>query len=136
MTRVLIPFAEPDGAQRAVEALLREPRCGPLTVHLVAVVEPLRPGKVAMFVSAERAESLVREAAERWLAQVAPPLAAAAVPFTTEILLGPPRETIAGLTRRGDIDRVVLPPPPSGWLSRHEGERIRALSPHPVTLIA
>ena len=43
MKRYLIPFAEPDGALRAVDALLREPRDGEHTVHLAAVVEPLRP---------------------------------------------------------------------------------------------
>ena len=68
MSRLLIPFAEPEGGARAVDALLREPRKAALTVHLVAVVEPLRPGKVAMFVSAARAESMVRDAARRWLA--------------------------------------------------------------------
>ena len=41
MPRLLIPFAEPDGANRAVDALLREPRDDALTVHLAAVVEPL-----------------------------------------------------------------------------------------------
>jgi hypothetical protein len=56
MQRLLIPFAEPEGAARAVDALLREPRNDGLTVHLATVVEPLRPGKVAVFVSVERAE--------------------------------------------------------------------------------
>ena len=136
MARVLIPFAEPEGARRAVEALLEEPQDPALSVHLVAVVEPLRPGKVAMFVSAERAEALVREAAQRWLASLAARLVAARVAFTTETVLGPPRSTIAKLAQRPDIDRVVLPPPRAGWLWRHDGEHIRDVSPHPVTLVA
>ena len=136
MAILLIPFAEPEGAQRAVEALLREPHDSALVVRLVAVVEPLRPGKVAMFVTAARAESLVREAAQRWLAPLAAQLGAAHIAFTTEVILGPARKTIAALTQRDDIDRVLLPPPPSGWFSRHESERIRDLSPHPVTLVA
>ena len=77
MPRLLIPFAEPEGAARAVDALLREPRDNALIVHLAAVVEPLRPGKVAIFLSAERAESMVREAARRWLAPLEAKLAAA-----------------------------------------------------------
>jgi nucleotide-binding universal stress UspA family protein len=136
MAKVLIPFAEPEGAQRAVDALLREPPDPALTVHLVAVVEPLRPGKVAMFVTAERAESLVREAAQRWLEPVAAQLAVAGIAFTTETVVGPPKATITALTQRPDIDRVLLPPPRIGWLWRHDGEQIRDLSPHPVTLVA
>jgi nucleotide-binding universal stress UspA family protein len=136
MAKVIIPFAEPEGAQRAVDALLREPRDAALSVHLVAVVEPLRPGKVAMFLTAERAESMVRDAAQRWLAPLAAQLVAARVPSTTEVVIGPARKTIAKLTQRDDVDRVLLPPPPSGWLSCHESERIRDRSPHPVTLVA
>ena len=136
MARILIPFAEPEGAQRAVEALLKEPHDPAVSVHLVAVVEPLRPGKVAMFVTAERAESLVRDAAQRWLAPLAAKLAAAGVTVTTETVLGPPKATIERLAQRTDIDRVLLPPPRAGWLWRHDGEHIRDLSPHPVTLVA
>ena len=102
MPRLLIPFAEPDGADRAVDALLREPRDDALTVHLAAVVEPLRPGKVAIFVSAERAESMVRDAAQRWLAPLEAKLAAAGVPFQSEVVLGAPRTTIRALAQRAE----------------------------------
>jgi nucleotide-binding universal stress UspA family protein len=136
MPKVLIPFAHPEGAQRAVEALLRELPDPSLTVHLVAVVEPLRPGKVAMFVTAGRAAEMVHEAAQRWLAPLAAQLAAARIPFTAETVLGDPRRAIAALTQRADIDRVVLPPPRTGWLWRHDGGHIRDRSPHPVTLVA
>lgn len=136
MVRVLIPFAEPEGATRAVDTLLREPRDAALTVHLAAVVEPLRPGKVAMFVTRGQAESLVRDAARRWLAPLEARLAAAGVSFVSEIVLGPPRATIRELTQRADIDRVLLPPGRLGMLGRLDGERIRDLSPHPVTLVA
>lgn len=136
MVRLLIPFAEPQGGMRAIDALLREPRDGGLAVHLAAVVEPLRPGKVAMFVSAARAESLVREAALRWLAPLEAKLAAAGVPFVSEVVLGAPGPTIRALAQRPDIDRVLLPPPRPGALGRRDIERIRDLSPHPVTLVA
>jgi len=136
MNRFLIPFAEPEGALRAVDAFLRQPRDDSNTVHLAAVVEPLRPGKVRMFVSAERAETMVREAARRWLAPLEAKLAAAGVTFVSEIVLGPPRATIRALTQRADIDRVLLPPPRRGTLGRRDIERIRDLSPHPVTVAA
>jgi len=133
MPRLLIPFAEPDGANRAVDALLREPRDDALTVHLAAVVEPLRPGKVAIFVSAERAESMVRDAAQRWLAPLEAKLAAARVPFQSEIVLGAPRTTIGALAQRANIDRVMLPPARIG-MGRRDIQRICDLSPHPVTV--
>ncbi len=136
MAKILIPFSEPEGATRAVEALLREPRDAKLAVHLVAIIEPLRPGKVPMFLSAERAESLVREAGERWLAPLAARLRAAGIAYTTQVIAGSPHTTVSELANREDIDRVLLPPPRAGGFTRREGERIRDLSPHPVTLVA
>ena len=133
MQRLLIPFAEPEGAARAVDALLREPRNDAVTVHLAAVVEPLRPGKVAMFVSAARAESMVRDAARRWLAPLEAKLTAAGVRFESEVVLGPPRATIRALAQRADIDGVMLPPARIG-MGRRDIERICDLSPHPVTV--
>ena len=133
MPRLLIPFAEPEGAGRAVDALLREPHNDALTVHLAAVVEPLRPGKVAIFVSAERADAMVRDAARRWLAPLEARLAAAGIAFDSEVVLGPPRTTIRALAQRPDIDRVMLPPPRIG-MGRRDIERICDLSPHPVTV--
>jgi len=133
MPRLLIPFAEPQGAARAVEMLLREPRDKAWTVHLAAVVEPLRPGKVAIFVSAARADSMVREAGRRWLAPLEAKLAAAGIAFESEVVLGPPRTTIRALAQRADIDRVMLPPPRIG-MGRRDIERICDQSPHPVTV--
>ena len=133
MPRLLIPFAEPEGAGRAVAALLREPRDNALTVHLAAVVEPLRPGKVAIFLSAARAESMVCEAAARWLRPLEAKLAAAGIPFTSEVVLGPPRTAIRALAQRADVDRVMLPPPRIG-MGRRDIEQICDQSPHPVTV--
>jgi hypothetical protein len=134
LNRFLIPFAEPEGALRAVDAFLQGQRSASDTVHLAAVVEPLRPGKVMIFVSAERAEAMVREAARRWLVPLEAKLTAAGVPFVSEIVLGPPRSTIRTLTQRADIDRVLLPPPRIGFLGRRDIDRIRDLSPHPVAV--
>ncbi len=136
MQRLLIPFADPEGAARALDVLLRDPPSGPYVVHLAAVVEPLRPGKVAIFVSAERARAMVRDAARRWLAPLEARLAAAGVPYESEIVLGAPRTTIRALTQRSDVDRVLLPPSRVGMLGRRDIERIRDLSPRPVTVVA
>ena len=109
MARILIPFAEPDGALRAVVRILDEPPDPRLAVHLLAAVEPLRPGRVRMFVPAAQAEAQVRDAARRWLAPLEAALRAAGVAVTTEISLGPPRATIREATARPGFDRVILP---------------------------
>ena len=135
MARVLIPFAEPDGAMRAVDALLREPRDAGLIVHLAAVVESLRPGKVAMFVSARARRSAgPRSGAAAGSRRCEARLAAAGVAHVAEIVLGSPRATIRALAQRADIDRVMLPPGEARLARR--AARIRDLSPHPVTLVA
>ncbi len=136
MTRVLIPFAEPDGARRAVEALLREPRSASLHVHLLAVVEPRTGGKVGIYLTRARAEAMAHDAARRWLAPLEAMLAAAGVAHSTQVALGSPRATIRAAADRDDIDRVVLPPAGDRWLERRERARIRDRSPHPVTLVA
>jgi len=111
MQRLLIPFAEPRGAARAVEAMLREPRNDALVVHLVAVVEPLRPGKVAIFLSAGRAEALVRDAARRWLAPLEARLSAAGVAFHVSEVLG----------RRGAEEKESKNSADEPWLDGHDG---------------
>ena len=118
MARVLIPFAEPEGALRAVAQLLREPRDPSLHVHLLAAVEPRVSGMVRIFVTRQRAEELVREAARCWLQPLEAVLSAANVPYSSEIAVGPPRATIRAATARTDIDRVVLPPSKPGVLAR------------------
>lgn len=136
MTRVLIPFADPEGARRAVEALLREPRSASLHVHLLAAVEPRTGGKVGIYLTRVRAEAMALDAAQRWLAPIEATLAAAGVAHSSEVVLGPPRATIRAAADRADIDRVVLPPAGDRWLARREWTLIRERSPHPVTLVA
>ena len=51
MSRVLIPFSELRSGERAVRRLLAEPRDPALHVELMAIVDPLVAGKVAVFVS-------------------------------------------------------------------------------------
>ena len=136
MTRVLIPFAEPEGARRAVEALLREPRSASLHVHLLAAVEPRTGGRVGIFLTSARAEAMAHDAARRWLAPLEAALAAAGVAHTAQVVLGPPRRSIRAAAERDDVDRVVLPPAGGRWFARRERTRIRDHSPHPVTLVA
>lgn len=136
MTRVLIPFAEPEGARRAVEALLREPRSASLHVHLLAAVEPRTGGKVSIYLTPARAEAMAHDAARRWLAPLEAALAAAGVACSSQVVLGPARRSIRAAAERADIDRVVLPPPAGRWLARRERAHIRDHSPHPVTLVA
>ena len=136
MTRVLIPFADPEGARRAVEALLREPRSASLHVHLLAAVEPRTGGKVAIYLTRGRAEAMALDAARRWLAPIEAMLAAAGVAHSSEVVLGAPRVAIRAAADRPDIDRVVLPPAGDRWLARREWTLIRERSPHPVTLVA
>jgi hypothetical protein len=133
MARVLIPFAEPAGALRAVAQLLDESPDPRLTVHLLAAVEVRRPGKVRMFVSAEAAAAQARAAGERWLAPLDAALRAARVPCTSEVIVGPVRATLRDALARDDVDRVLLPPPRLRLFAWREQA---SHCPHPVTLVA
>ncbi|HEX2389603.1 MAG TPA: hypothetical protein VHL33_00890, partial [Casimicrobiaceae bacterium] len=79
MARVLIPFSNADDGVRAVRRLLDEPRDPRLDVELLAIVDPLTSGKVAVFVSRAKAEAQSRAAAERWIAELQQLLSAAGV---------------------------------------------------------
>ena len=108
MARVLIPFADPDHGERAVRQVLAEPPDPGLEVLLLAVVEPLVPGKVSLYLSRARAESLCAAAAVRWLHALEATLDAARVPHKSEVALGRPADVIARAARERDVDRVVL----------------------------
>lgn len=136
MTRVLIPFSEPEGAARAVAMLVGEAPDRQTSVHLLAAVEPRVSGKVILYVSPTHAEALVRAAAERWLAPLEATLAEAGIPCTSEIVVGPTRDTIRDAAARADIDRVLLPATKHRWLSQRERARIEQRGRHPVTLVA
>ena len=134
MAHVLIPVTAPDAAQRAVIALLAEPRDPHLMVELLALVEPRRPGKVRMFVSEAQARAQVESAARRWLAPLEAMLSAAHVSFSSTVLLGPVRASLRQAVARAGIDRVLLPAPEGGFISRREHARVTALAAHPVTV--
>jgi hypothetical protein len=136
MARVLIPFAEPDGARRAVLQLLREPRSHATSVHLLAAVEPRISGRIGIYLCAADANAQVRAAAARWLAPLSCLLANAGIAHTTEIVVGPPRRVIRAAAARDDVDRVLLPPPGPRLFARQWARRLCDRSPHPVTRVA
>ena len=117
MNSVLIPFTDPESAERAVRKLLDEAPSPALEVELLAVVEPLVPGRVRVFLSPERAEVLARAAAARWLARIEALLDAANIRHRSEIAVGRPAAVIDAALRRPNIDRVLLPPGPRAGLS-------------------
>lgn len=111
MHRVAIPFADLRSGARAVDALLAAPHDAALEVELIAMVEPLRPGKVAVFVSADEAEAQARKAAEDWLSSLRERLDAAGIPHRARIVSGPPTRTLRRLAERPDLARIVLADP-------------------------
>jgi nucleotide-binding universal stress UspA family protein len=108
MARVLIPFSNLASGERALRRLLARPRDPRLTVELLAIVDPLTPGKVAVFVSQQRAEEQARAAANRWLNQLEPLLEDARIPYRSRVATGQLREILRRAGARGDIDEVLL----------------------------
>jgi hypothetical protein len=139
MDKVLIPFTDPKSAERAVRKLLDEAPSSTFEVELLAVVEPLTPGKVRIFLSPERAERLARTAAACWLARIEALLDAANIRHHSEIAVGRPEAIIDEALRRPDIDRVLLPARRPRWLSaataaKRSAELTRIVR-HPVTVV-
>ena len=108
MARVLIPFSDLASGQRAVRRLLQEARDPRQSVELLAMVDPLTSGKVAVFVSRAQAEAQSRAAAARWLERLAPQLDNAGIPHTSSVAVGPRRDLLRRIGERKDIDRVLL----------------------------
>lgn len=109
MPRVLLAFASPENVADAVSELVRDAQQGArIAVHLAAVVEPACAGKVRLYVTRQRAETLARGVGRRWLEPFESLLNAAGVPFTSEVILGPAPAVFRALSGRGDFDRVVL----------------------------
>jgi nucleotide-binding universal stress UspA family protein len=139
MNRVLIPFTDPESAERAVRQLLDEAPSAKFEVELLAVVEPLTPGKVRIYLSAQRAEELARAAAQRWLARIESLLDGAHIAHRSEVAMGRPAAMIDAALRRGDIDRVLLPARSPRWRSAaaagRQSARLTRAAHHPVTLV-
>ena len=136
MARVLIPFSDFASGQRAVRRLLREPRDPRQSVELLAIVEPLTPGKVAVFVSPREAEAQSRAAAERWLERLAPQLEAAGVPHTASVAVGPRRESRRRIGERRVLDRVLIGTRARDPLRRWRRQSVAHLMDRPVVSIS
>jgi nucleotide-binding universal stress UspA family protein len=108
MTRVLVPFSDRASGQRAVARLLSQRRRARLLVELLAIVDPLTPGKVRIFVTPERARAQSRAAAESWLRDLEARLDAAGIPHRSSIAFGKLRDIRKRARARTDIDEVVL----------------------------
>ena len=108
MPRILIPFSDPASGERAVRRLLARPRDSTLRVELLAIVDPLTPGKVAVFVSHERAKAQATAAAQQWLSDLAALLDRAGVAYRLRVATGRMRDILAAERDRRDIDEVLL----------------------------
>jgi hypothetical protein len=139
MARILIPFTDPQDAERAIRCLLDESPSPTTSVQLLAVVEPLIPGKISIYLPQARAEAMASAAAGRWLDGLEALLKAAGIKCDSEIAVGPPKKLIAQAMARTDIDRVLLPVGSPRWWSRWTAARredvLTRASHHPVTVV-
>ena len=135
MVRVAIPFSDLAGGEHAVGARLRGARAPSLEVELIAMVEPLRSGKVAVFVSRDAARAQCEAAATAWLAHLGSVLAQAGVHYTSRTAIGPPTRTLRELAVRRDLARIVIAGPATRpWRTRWRQLVLRAASA-PVTVV-
>jgi hypothetical protein len=127
---VAIPFSDLAGGARAVDALLAGPRHPRLEVELIAMVEPLRAGKVAVFVSAKRAEDDARAAAARWLSELGTRLERAGVPYRSSIATGPSTRILRELGERPEFSQLMVADPASSpWRSWLRHAALRGAQP-------
>ena len=119
MPRILIPFTDQASGERAVRRLLARPRNPALSVELLAIVDPLTPGKVAVFVSRERAKAQATAAAQQWLSYLAGLLDRAGVAYRLRVATGRMRDILTAERDRRDIDEVLL--------GTHAGDPLRGV---------
>ena len=115
MIKVLVPFTDPDSAERALRRLLEEPPAGPLEVELLAIAEPPNLTTVRRFVSARTGEEVARAAAVCWIARLGPLLQAANVPFHARVVVGNAPAEIEAALHRTDVDRVLVSATAPRW---------------------
>jgi hypothetical protein len=115
MIKVLVPFTDPDSAERALRRLLEEPPAGPLEVELLAIAEPPNLTTVRRFVSGPTGEQVARAAALCWIARLGPLLQAAKVPFHARVVVGNAPAEIEAALHRTDVDRVLVSATAPRW---------------------
>jgi hypothetical protein len=115
MYKVLIPFTDPDGGERAIRHLLKEEWPDALQVELLAIIEATELHTSRRFISAASAEEAARVTAMCWIARLGPILQAAQVPYQTRIAVGRPLVELDLAVHRADVDRVLLPDSLPHW---------------------
>ena len=108
MPRILVPFSDFASGERAVRRLVARRRDRGVDVELLAVVDALTSGKVAVFVSRERAAAQAREAAQHWLRELEARLDAVGIAHRSSVAFGHLRDILKREGARRDIDEVVL----------------------------
>jgi nucleotide-binding universal stress UspA family protein len=108
MPRILVPFSDFASGERAVRRLIARARDRRVDVELLAVVDPLTAGKVAVFVSRAHAEAQARHAAQHWLRELEARLDAAGIAHRSSVAVGHLRDILKREGARPDIDEVVL----------------------------
>lgn len=136
MARVLIPFSDVESGERAVRRLLDVPRDPRLSVELLAIVDPMTPGKVAVFVSHDEAVAQSRAAAARWLRHLQRMLDDAGIAHRSSIAVGPVREMLRRAGERTDIDRVLLGVREHDPLQRWRRQFVAYLMHRPVVSVS
>lgn len=115
MTKVLVPFTDPDSAERALRGLLDELPESSLEVELLAVAEPPNLSNVRRFISARTAEEVARAGAACWIARLGPLLDAANIPFHARVVVGNATAEIEAALHRTDVDRVLVSAAAPRW---------------------
>jgi hypothetical protein len=118
MYKVLVPFTDRAGGERAIRRLLEEEeREGGLEVELLAIAEAPELRTSRRYISLASAECSARAVASCWIAELAPLLKAAHVPYQAHIVVGRPTVELDVALHRTDVDRVVLPATVPHWPS-------------------
>jgi hypothetical protein len=115
MCKVLVPFTDRAGGERAIRRLLQEERDDALEVELLAIAEAPELANSRRFISAASAEQSARAAATCWIAELAPILQAAHVPYRANVVVGRPAVELDVALHRSDVDRIVLPATIPHW---------------------
>lgn len=136
MARVLIPFSDFASGERAVRRLLARPHDPRLAVELLAIVDPLTSGKVAVFVSPELAEEQATSAARQWLSALEPMLEHAGIFHQSRVATGRLQEILRRAGARGDIDEVLLGTRDRDPLRRWRRRRVAHAMDRPLVSIS
>lgn len=115
MRKVLIPFTDPDSAERAIRQLLQEDAEDPIEVELLAIAEAPDLHNVRRYISPVAAGAAAHAAAACWIARLSPILQAAQVPFRAHVVVGHPAAEIEAALHRSDVDRVLLSAAAPHW---------------------